>query len=76
MTPKKKTIDIMANFYNIKSNDPDYGMEKKKKKKCALIAVDEILNSNPSYDDYGGNGWIIVDNSEYWKEVKNEIENL
>ena len=76
MTPKEKAIDLTADFNDIKSNEPDYGMEWEMAKKCALIAVDEILNSNPSYDDYGGNGWIIIDNSEYWKEVKNEIENL
>ena len=43
---------------------------------CALIAVDEILNSIPCYEDYGGDGWILIDNSEYWKEVKKEIEKL
>ena len=76
MTPKEKAIDLMAGFYDIKSNEPDYGMEREMAKKCALIAVDEILNSNPSYDDYGCNGWIIIDNSEYWEEVKKEIEKL
>ena len=77
MTPKEKAWSIFWNFKNI----PDKWKNEKVfqnyyAKQCALLAVDEILNSNPSYDDYGGNGWIIVDNSEYWKEVKNEIENL
>jgi hypothetical protein len=45
-------------------------------KQCALICVDEILNSNPCIEDYGGDGWILVDNSEYWKEVKEEIKRL
>ena len=45
-------------------------------KQCAIICVDEILNSNPSYDDYGGDGWKIIDNTEYWQEVKNEIQKL
>ena len=76
MTPKEKAIDLMAGFYDIKSNEPDYGMEREMAKKCALIAVDEILNSNPSYYDYGSNGWVLIDNSEYWEEVKKEIEKL
>ena len=45
-------------------------------RECALIAVDEILNIIPCYEEYGSNGWVLIDNSEYWKEVKNEIENL
>jgi len=42
----------------------------------AHLTVDEILNSNPSDYDYGGDGWIIIDNREYWIEVKTEIEKL
>ena len=43
---------------------------------CALIAVDEILNIIPCYEEYGSNGWVLIDNSEYWEEVKKEIEKL
>ena len=35
-------------------------------KNCALIAVEEILN----------NGFDFTDESEYWQEVKTEIEKL
>jgi hypothetical protein len=34
-------------------------------KQCALIAVDELINYSDEWDD-----------SEYWKEVKQEIEKL
>ena len=34
-------------------------------KQCALIAVDEIINYSEEWDD-----------SEYWQEVKQEIEKL
>jgi len=37
-------------------------------KQCAIIAVDEILNINSVDKDY--------DLSEYWQQVKTEIENL
>jgi len=76
MTPKEKAIDLMAGFYDIKSNEPDYGMEREMAKKCALIAVDEILNIIPCCEEYGSNGWVLIDNSEYWEEVKKEIEKL
>lgn len=38
-------------------------------KKCALIAVEEILNNDgfTKFDDYL---------TEYWQQVKKEIENL
>jgi hypothetical protein len=46
-------------------------------KQCALIAVDEIINSNPCDEgtDRGGNfEW--CSNEYYWQEVKKEIELL
>jgi hypothetical protein len=46
-------------------------------KQCALIAVDEIIKSNPCYEssDRGLNfSW--QDNTYYWQEVKQEIEKL
>ena len=75
MIPKEKAKELLIKFlYYVESFSFD--QQNENAKQCALISVDEIINSNPSYDDYGGNGWIIIDNSEYWKEVKNEIEKL
>lgn len=34
-------------------------------KKCALISVDELINYSDEWDD-----------SDYWQEVKNEINKL
>lgn len=42
-------------------------------KRCALIAVDELISSHNKWDDYAQT------NSEeyyYWQEVKQEIEKL
>ena len=33
-------------------------------------------NIIPCYEEYGSNGWVLIDNSEYWEEVKKEIEKL
>ena len=69
MTPKAKALNIYNRFFrevpflqakNSPIDDVDAA------KKCALIAVDEILNG------------IEVPSTEYkyWKEVKQEIEKL
>ena len=75
MTPKEKAKELLIKFlYYVESFSSE--QQNENAKQCALISVDEILNSNPSYDDYGGNGWIIIDNSEYWEQVKVEINEL
>ena len=57
MTPKEKAIEIYYKFttYAPLHND---------NKKCALIAVNEILNLLP------------LANRNYWEEVRQEIEKL
>jgi hypothetical protein len=44
-------------------------------KKCALIAVDEIIEALPCPEEYVCE-WKFIDNTEYWEEVKKEIINL
>ena len=56
MTPKEKALELYNKMY-------DYSLFEEEAKRCALIAVDEILNI----------GCIEV---PYWQEVKQEIENL
>jgi hypothetical protein len=46
-------------------------------KQCALISVDEIINSNPTSelsDPFLGNR--TYENVNYWKDVKKEIQSL
>ena len=74
MTPKDKAVELV-NLYCQLLAIRDYE-NKDKAKQYALITVEQIINANPSYDDYGGDGWKIIDNSDYWREVKQEIENL
>ena len=76
MIPKEKAIDLMANFYAIKSNEPDYGMEWEMAKECALIAVDEILKEFKSDELYSSGENNINDFIIYWQEIKQEIEKL
>ena len=69
MTPKgkaKELVEAMA----FSCRECDY---EAKAKQCALIAVDEIIDSEPQYEwsnDYWKNP------NDFWQEVKQEIENL
>jgi hypothetical protein len=61
MTPREKAVELVHKF----------AMENKyyeRAKQCALIAVDEILSINSIDKD--------EDLSNYWEEVKQEIEKL
>ena len=71
MTPEEKALEIFNKMCS--SVDELLPLDVRE---CALIAVDEILNIIPCYEEYGSNGWVLIDNSEYWKEVKKEIEKL
>lgn len=63
MTPKEKAKELVDKFVQYTPAEEKY--EYPYAKQCALIAVDEILNT------------IEVPSDEYiyWKEVKQEIEN-
>ena len=70
MTAKEKSEELVNNF---RLNVLDYegsGLNTYKAKQCALIAVDEILNSPKD-------GYVhFQDVIKYWQEVKSEIEKL
>ena len=68
LTPEEKARELFDKMFNI----PDGGFGSigvYEAKQCALIAVDEILNSvdNEHISDIF---------NEYWQEVKQEIEKL
>jgi hypothetical protein len=67
MTPKEKAIELVEDMHNA----PEMGYNEHAKQ-CALIAVDEIIKSNPIKFDEDDN--CIA--SYWWKEVKQEIEAL
>ena len=69
MTPKEKAEDLMQkyDFVYIANYTSRHEV-----KQCALIAVDELINAaTPVYDSF----W-PVNTTEYWQEVKQEIENI
>jgi hypothetical protein len=62
MTPKEKAIELVDKFSVVGLQQRNEGVA------CALIAVDEILSINSVDKD--------EDLSNYWEEVKKEIEQL
>ena len=70
--PKQKAEELVGKMCLNDCTDENI----ERAKQYSLIAVDYVLNSNPSYYDYGGDGWKIIDNTEYWQEVKEEILKL
>ena len=77
MTPKEKAIELVQKYF--KANHQPYGF--KDAKQCALIAVDELIESfNSIYnasirniEKYSGAQYGMRD---YWESVKQEIEKL
>ena len=67
MTPKDKAEELYKKMYTVHSN-----IYPSSAKKCALIAVDEIINLNYNLLEYYGN----LSSTEYWQEVKQELLKL
>lgn len=63
MTPKEKAKELVNKYWIT-----DFDIYEEECKKCALIAVDEILNAINPFGQMLG--------KEYWQEVKQEIEKL
>jgi hypothetical protein len=88
MTPKEKAKEIYDKFYpRATSFSSDRKNQNDNAKECAIIAIDEILESQPRYpsevdwDDCGATheyyGVAQREEAEkFWQEVKTEIHNL
>ena len=63
MTPKEKADELVERLYGCAE------INEYTAKRCALIAVDEILNLASFYNDTQGE-------VTYWTEVKQEIKNI
>jgi hypothetical protein len=68
MTPKEKAKELVLKFEEYSDSADERGFAVK----CALIAVDEILDAI-DWDYYEGSAQT---EHNYWKEVKQEIEKL
>ena len=84
MTAKEKADTLYWKYYQLVA---DCSHPEEKAKECALIAVDEIINSRPlepnhaDWDDCGATHkyWYDAQKEEalkYWQEVRKEILSL
>lgn len=72
MKPKEKAEILVAKF--IKHSRAEKEIKPiQSAKKCALIAVDEIISANPHSNPLNTDVYSTMD---YWQEVKQEIEKL
>jgi hypothetical protein len=67
MTPQKKAKELVDKFSNVPL------LDSYEAKQCALIAVDEIINSNPHSNPLNTD---VHSTMSYWNEIKHEIEKL
>ena len=73
MEPKEKAEELIHKYI---LNTP-VGFHFDDAKRCALIAVDEIIKSGPSYPyDIQFDSMPHFRSLKYWQEVKQEIERL
>jgi hypothetical protein len=77
MTPKEKAQKLFDKYFLLQESATDkngnwfvIALNKGLAKKCASIAVDEIINSKPAITDSQ------IEYKNYWQEVKTEIERL
>ena len=70
MTPKEKAKELFFKYRNLE-NKHSY-INNYNAKKCALIAVDEILND----DWYIATAEDLRARDKYWNKAKQEIEKL
>ena len=77
MIPKEKAKELVNKYKNPFNRSgcipPTETMFDSTAKQCALITVNEILNSNPHSNPFNTN---VYSTMNYWQEVKQEIEQL
>ena len=71
MTPKEKAKELFDCFFNLYPNQDAYWIAKK----CALTAVDEILNNFGTLTE-GKQHYAAYCTIKFYEEVKQEIEKL
>jgi hypothetical protein len=77
MTPKEKARELLYKYWN------PFNLHFEIAKACALITVDQIIKSNPTYPwakDVGAEAQGLYENvifpTNYWRDVKFEILNI
>ena len=77
MNAKEKAEELILKFMRLQ--EPNYNwFHSKLAKKCALIAVDEILNNNcgSHTDEMNATNSEIYCDEYFWNDVKSELQSL
>jgi hypothetical protein len=72
MTPKEKAEKLVLKYLMLQQEGSSNWFHKILAKKCALIAVDELINNDFAFETFESNSL----NSKYWYKVQNEIQKL
>lgn len=75
MKQEEKALELFSKMYNVDCNDDTDSMQYSHAKKCALIAVDEILNNFGTLTE-GKQHYASYSTIKFYEEVKHEIINL
>jgi len=79
MTPKEKAIELFYKYcleLKTEGNEFGYYTNTIQAKKCALIAVDEVQRLIKDLSTCKNRFIYIIDEMNYWIEVKKEIKKL
>ena len=77
MTPKEKAKELVDKFYQEAPLDEiKFYSNNVMAKSCALIAVDEMQQLIKDLSSCKNRFIYIIDEMNYWNEVKQEIDNL
>jgi hypothetical protein len=68
MTPKEKAEELVEDYRNAYPTYTSNRLNLHQAKRCALIAVNEILKNDTIF--------LYVHHLDFWKEVKHELEKL
>ena len=72
MKPKEKAEELVLKYLRIDNNTKEW-LNKHMAKQCALITVNEIINSNPHSNPFNTD---VYSTMEFWIQVKKEIQKL
>ena len=69
MNAKEKAEELVLKFLRVENNTPEW-FNTHIAKQCALIVVEEIINSRPAITDSQ------FEYNKYWNDVKSELQFL
>ena len=69
LTPKEKAKELVEKFSDLEDGEMYIG----KAKQCALITVDEIINSLENYGKESDELQNMENDFRYWQEVKEDL---